>query len=290
MNLIFLQADPDQKFGFLELLFELGKQVAAALPRFVGALLVLLFGWLLAKFISKLIRRVLSSTGIDKLADKLNEIDFIERSNFKIVFSNVLAKVVYYILLLIFLIAATDLLGMPAVSALVTDIINYVPNLLTAGIVLIIGILFADFIKGIVQTACTSLGIPSAKMIAAFVFYFIFLAVVMSALGQAQINTDFIRNNLTVIIGGGVLAFALGYGFASRDMMANFIASFYSKRKVNLGDVIRIEEHEGEIIDIDNAAITLQAKDRMIIIPLSKLTSENLEILHRADPVHDEEE
>ncbi|MCB0703936.1 MAG: mechanosensitive ion channel [Saprospiraceae bacterium] len=281
MKHLFLQATSNGNFKFLDLIFELGKQFASAIPRFFGAFLVLILGWMLAKFVSKLIKKLLTSSGIDKLADKLNEIDFIERSNFKITFSTLLAKVVYYIMLLIFLIAATDLLGMPAVSSLVTDIINYVPNLLSAGIVLIIGILFADFIKNIVQTACQSLGIPSSKLIASFIFYFIFLAVVMSALGQAKINTDFIRSNLTVIIGGGVLAFALGYGFASRDMMANFIASFYSKNKVNIGDVIRIEGMEGEIVDMDNSSLTLKASDRLIIVPLSKLTSENVEIMAR---------
>ncbi|MBR9919872.1 MAG: mechanosensitive ion channel [Bacteroidetes bacterium] len=283
MKLIFLQANPDGSFRFLDLIIELGKQFAAAVPRFFGAILVLLLGWMLARFIAKVIRKLLAASGIDKLAEKLNEIDFIEKSNFSITFSVLLSKVVYYILLLIFLIAATDLLGMPAVSGLVTDIINYVPNLLTAGIVLIIGLLFADFIKGIVKTACESLGIPSARLIASFIFYFIFLAVVMSALGQAKINTDFIRSNLTVIIGGGVLAFALGYGFASRDMMANFIASFYSKKKVRLGDLIVIDGMKGEIVEIDNSSITLEANDRIIIVPLSKLTSENVEILRRGD-------
>lgn len=100
----------------------------------------------------------------------------------------------------------------------------------------------------------------------------------MSALGQAKINTEFIQSNLTVIIGGGVLAFSFGYGFASRDMMANFIASFYSKSKVKIGDRIRIEEVEGEVVGIDNTSITVKGNDRQIIIPLSKLTSENVEI------------
>lgn len=288
MKLIFLQAGDGGSFNFLELLFDIAKQFAAAIPGFVGALLVLLLGWLLAKFVAKIVRKLLEKSGVDRLTQKLNEIDFIDRSSFEIKFSSLLSKVLYYMILLIFMIAATDILGMPAVSTLMSDIINYVPNLLSAGIVLVIGMLFANSIKGMVQTACESLGIPSAKLIASFVFYFIFLAVLMSALGQAKINTDFIRSNLTVIIGGGVLAFALGYGFASKDMMSNFIASFYSKKKVNLGDVIRIQEMEGMIIDMDNSSLTLESTDRQIIIPLSKLTSESVEIISRAEPLEEE--
>ena len=275
MEFLFLQ---DSQFDIIKILTDLVAQFAAAVPSFVGAILVFVIGWIIAKLLARLLKRLLKTIGVDKLAEKLNEIDIVSKSNFKIVPSELLSKILYYIVILIFAIAATDLLGMPAVSQLMTDIINYFPNLLTAGIVLVIGLLFSDFIKNIVLTACKSLGIPSANLIANFVFYFLFLAVVMSALGQAKINTEFLRTNLTVIIAGGVLAFAFGYGFASRDMMANFIASFYSKRKVQLGDHIKIGEVEGEVIAMDNTSITVQGDGSHVIIPLSKLTSENITI------------
>ena len=117
-----------------------------------------------------------------------------------------------------------------------TDIINFIPRLLVAGIVLMIGVFIADFIKDIITTVCQSLGIPSAKMIGGFVFWFIFLTALVSAMGQAGIETDFIMSNLSLLLAGGVFAFALGYGIASRDMMANFLASFYTKEKVNILD------------------------------------------------------
>jgi small-conductance mechanosensitive channel len=155
---------------------------------------------------------------------------------------------------------------------------------------LFVGLLFADFAKGMVLSATRSLGIPSAGLIANFVFYFILIAVAMSALGQAGIDTEFLRANLTIIIGGGVLAFALGYGLASKDMMANFIASFYSKDKVQLGDTIRIGEVEGVIVAIDNTSLTLAGEgSRTIILPLRKLTSENVEIIKPA-PAPEENE
>jgi small-conductance mechanosensitive channel len=204
----------------------------------------------------------------------------VRKANIRIVISSILSKVIYYLLMLIFIVAATDTLGMEAVSQLMNDIINYIPNLLVAVIMLGVGLLFADFIKGVVQTTCRSLGIPSANLIANFVFYFLLIAVAMSALGQAQINTAFLQNNLTVIIGGGVLAFAFGYGLASRDMMANFIASFYSRSKVAIGDQVKIGEVEGQVIDVDNTTVTLQAEDRQVIVPLSKLTTENIELLN----------
>ena len=279
MQFVFLQANvANEGIDLIKVLTDLVSSVVSGIPQFLGALIVLLVGWIIARSIRRLVKRLLAATGIDKLAENLNSIELVERANIKIYPSQLLSSILYYLLMLIVAMASTELLGMPQVSQLMTDIINYVPNLITALIVLVLGLLFSDFIKNLVLTACRSLGIPSANLIASVVFYFLFIAVAMSALGQAKINTDFIQSNLTVIIGGAVLAFSFGYGFASRDMMANFIASFYSKSKVKIGDRIRIEEVEGEVVGIDNTSITIKGNDRQIIIPLSKLTSENVEI------------
>ncbi|MCB9282547.1 MAG: mechanosensitive ion channel [Lewinellaceae bacterium] len=271
-----------------EIFYGLLKQFVDILPSLSGAVFVFLIGWLIARGLRRLIKKLLTRSGIDALAERLNSIELIEKSRIRIVPSVLLSRVIYYILMLIIALAATDILGIEAVSSLMADIINYIPNLLTAFIMLFVGLLFADFVKGIVLSTTRSLGIPSANLIANFVFYFLLIAVAMSALGQAQIDTEFLRQNLTILIAGGVLAFAVGYGLASREMMANFIASFYSKNKVGIGDTIRLGDVTGTIVAMDHSSFTLEGNDgRTIIIPLSKLTSENVEIVSRAVDVEE---
>ena len=272
-----------------DIFYDLLRQFLAVLPSLTGALLILLIGWLIAKSLSRLIKKLLSRSGVDALAERLNRIEIVEKARIRIVPSVLLAKVIYYVLMLVIALAATDVLGIEAVSNLMADIIAYVPNLLTAFLLLFVGLLFADFVKGIVFSATKSIGIPSAGLIANFIFYFILISVAMSALGQAGIDTEFLRANLTILIAGGVLAFALGYGLASRDMMANFIASYYSKDKVKLGDTIRIGEVQGEVVAMDNSSLTLEGEDKkLIILPLSKLTSENVVIISFAPALEEE--
>lgn len=253
-------------------------QLLEMLPKLAIALLILLVTWIMAKVVSGILKRILASTPIDSMASKLNDIDIVKQTNIKIVPSAVLSKILYYLILLFGTVAATDVLAMQAISDLVTNIIAFIPQLLVAAIVLMIGVFIADFVKDMITTVCTSLGIPSAKMIGGFVFWFIFLTALVSAMGQAGIETEFIMSNLSLLLGGGVFAFALGYGIASRDMMANFLASFYSKDKVNIGDNITIDGVTGEVVDMDNNSIMLQTSDRRIFIPLKKLSTENLEI------------
>ena len=250
-----------------------------ALPNVLAAIGILIVGWLIAKFIANLIRRLLVSLKVDRFAEKLNEIEIIEKSNIKIVPSVILSKFVYYIVLLFAMIVATEQLHMPSVSNLVGQIINYLPNLITALILLGVGLLFAEFIRKIVVTTGKSIGIPSANIIGTVIFYFILINVLLSALSQAKVKMDFINTNLSVIIAGVAFAFAIGYGLASKNQMANMLSSFQVKKRFNVGDKISVGGYKGEIIEIDNNAVTLKNENKKIIIPLSTLTSESVEIL-----------
>ena len=266
------------------LLNELLGSFIGGFPKMLLALFVFFVGWLVAKMIARLIERLLRTIKVDQLAAKLNEIEFIEKASFDIVPSKIFSKIVYYLLLLIVTIVATDILDIQAVSDLVRDVLNYIPNVIAAILVLAIGLLLAQFLQKIAVTTMKSLGIPSAKVIGAFIFYFIFLMTVITALTQIGIDTNFISNNLTVIIGGGVLAFGLGYGLASRDTMANFLASFYSRDKVSIGDVIQVDGLKGEIIKMDSTSLVLLTEsNREIIMPLSRLTTSPIEIIQRGE-------
>ena len=91
-------------------------------------------------------------------------------------------------------------------------------------------------------------------------------------------NTSFIATNISILIGGVALAFAIGYGFASKDMVANFLVSFYSKDKLNIGRKVTLDGVTGTIIDIDKTSITLECDNKEVIIPLNKLAKERIEI------------
>ena len=266
---------------------QLFTQLSAFFPKFIGALSILFIGWIISRTIGKILGKVLATIGVDRLAEMFQDIDLVQRAGgMRAQVSSVLAKGVYYMLMLIFIIAATEVLGVAAITQLFTDLMNYLPSLLTASVVLMIGIFVADLVQGAVLTLCQSLGITSAKMIASIVFYFIFVTIAISALAQAKINTDFISSNLTAIIGAAALAFAFGYGLASRDLIANYLAGYYNKNKIRVGDDVRIIGVRGKVVMIDSTSLILQTPERAIIVPLSKLTTEKVEVFY-PDPQED---
>lgn len=262
---------------------------AAVIPNLIGALAIFIIGLIVSKVAARFIRRILVTIGADKLAERLNEIEIVHKSNIQLVPSVLLSKVIYYFLLFIFVVAATEILNMSVISQLMSEILNYIPVLISALAVFVVGLLISDFLKNMVKTACDSLGIPASGLISSVVFYFLFLNIAMIALSQARIDTEFIQDNLSIILAGVVLAFAIGYGFASRNIVANFLASFYNKGKVNVGDTIGIEGVKGKVLRMDNSSIVLAVDGREVLIPLSKIASEKVDVFERAEPDSDNE-
>jgi len=250
----------------------------ATLPRVIGAIALVIIGRWICRILARVTRKLLKKIGVDRLAEKLNEIDLIHKSKIDLVPSKVVSKIVYYILFFIVILIATDVLGMQAITDMMNNVLSYIPSLISAVLVFFVGILLADFLKRIVQTTCNSLGIPAASLIANVVFYFLFLNVAMITLSQARVQTAFIEENLSIILGGVVLAFAIGYGFASRTVLANLLTAYYNKGKVKVGDHIVIEGVEGEIKAMDNSSFTVDTNGVKTIIPLHKLSTEKYQI------------
>jgi len=251
-----------------------------SLSSFFGALLTLFIGWLLAKFIRFIFVKVLRSIHFDQLMEKLNLESLFIRLNIKIKPSAIIGKFVYWLILLVFIISATEILGWEIVSKEISKLIEFLPKLLFALIFFIVGFYLAEMIKKAVYTATNSAGISGAKAISNIVFYVLMIFISITSLNQAGVDTTLFTSNITIIIGGALLAFAIAYGFASREILTNILASFYVKDKYKIGLKIKVGGTKGIIENSDTLSITIITEDkRKLIIPIKKLISEEVEIL-----------
>lgn len=255
------------------------------LPALIKGVVILIIGVILAKILYRLVLKSLGAIGVDKLADRLMNIDMFEKANFELVPSKIVAGSVYYFVLIVFSMAAIEAMGLKIISDLLKDLIEYIPNGVTAFLVLIIGIFIADAVKKIVSSTCRALGLTSGNLIANVVFYFIMINMVLIALRQAKLQTEFMEDNISIILAGIAGAFAIGYGLASRHIMSSLLASFYSRDKFHIGDEITIDGKRGEVVTINNNTIILRSlnEDSEYVIPYSKVTSEGVEIHTRRD-------
>jgi len=247
-------------------------------PRFIFACFILLIGYLVAKGLSIITKKVLERVGFDKIGDKLNEISIVKQLQTEIKLSQIVSKVLYYFIMLGFITDAARTLGVGAITGLVEKLVNFVPQLIVAAIMLQIGVLVSEAIKNAVVSICKSFNVPSAKLIGTIVFTFFLAVTIISSLGQAGINTELLESSFNLLIGGIILAFAVGYGFASRDILANILSSFYNKNRYQEGQTIQVDNIKGQVVSLDNTSITLQTGESKTVIPLKTLQTRKVEI------------
>ncbi|MEO0626239.1 MAG: mechanosensitive ion channel domain-containing protein [Bacteroidota bacterium] len=266
----------------LNLLLDQLRALLAVIPALLKASVILLLGYFVAKLVSKGIKVALQKIKADNIANRLNDVEFIQRSGIEIKPSTLLSKIVYYFLMIIVIMTAVEALGMTMVSVMMADLIKYIPQAVTAFAILLLGIFMADFVKKIVLAACRSLNIAASNMIANVIFYFIFLNIVLISLRQANLQTAFMESNISIILAGIAAAFAIGYGLASRDIMGNLLSAFYNRGRIEIGDEITIDGKRGRIIAMNNNSLTLRSEeDTEVIVPFKKLSSQTLEIHSR---------
>ncbi|MFD1142708.1 hypothetical protein ACFQ4C_16395 [Larkinella insperata] len=139
-------------------------------PRIIGAAFIMAIGFGVAKALALLVSKLLDRVGINRIGDRLTEIDFIKRLKTEIKLSDIVSKVLYYFVLLIFLMAATETLGVSAITEMVKSLVDFIPRLIAAAIMLQVGVLVADALKGAVITLCQSFNIASGRLLGMIVF------------------------------------------------------------------------------------------------------------------------
>ena len=256
---------------------EFGHKFMNAIPNILGALVILLVGWALAKGLSYIIRKILASRQFQQLFDRLHILSWVRQNNVDV--ASILSRFVYWVIMLFFFIAASETLEWTAVSNTLSHLLSYLPALFSAVVIAVIGLYIAQLIRDFINTALRALEVGAAKLISTFAFYVIALIVILTALDQAGIDTTLVTSNLTLIIGAVMLAFAVSFALASKDILRNMLSAFYSRENFRVGDHIRIGEVEGHIVRIDRLTFTVRTDTTEVTLPAERLISEQIEKL-----------
>ena len=253
------------------------QRIFNVLPNVIGALLLLLVGWLIAKGVSVAIGNYYSPKTMARLTERLNRLSLLQRSDLSLDSVRIISRFVYWIILLIFFVAASETLGWTAVSRTLNNLINYLPALLSAIVILLIGLYLVQTVRSVIRAALHSLRVGAAQLISSLAFYLLATIVVLTALEQAGVDTSIITANLTLIVGAIVGAFAISFAIASRHILENILASFYGRKNFAVGDTIRLNTVEGTIIRIDGVSLVVKTKDAEVVLPAQALISEKIE-------------
>ena len=253
--------------------------IASALPGIIGAIIVLLLAWLIIKITAFVLKKLMRLARVDRLSDKVNNAQlFGEESNIKVDIIKVILGFVKGILWLTFIIVAADVMGLTVISEEIANLLRYLPVLLSALVIFMIGMFAAKLIKKALSGVLESMGIGGSKIISSIVYYIIIIFVLVTSLNQAGIDTAIITSNFTLIIGAFLLAFAIGLGLGSREVVTDLLRTFYARKTFAVGDVIKTKKIEGTIEAIDGIFITVQTAEGKLILPIKEVVENKIEV------------
>jgi len=195
----------------------------AFIPKLIGFLLILLVGWIVASALSKALTWLLKKVGFERMATRIGLTRMEQQIGVNLNTAEILGKVLYWFVFLIFLVSAVDALGLTTVSNILTQVIAYIPNVFVAILVLFLGTLVATFMADIVRGATSSARIGNPSVFANIARYAILGFAGLVALEQLQIAPALLNILFTAIVGAAALAFGLAFGLGGRDTAARFL-------------------------------------------------------------------
>ena len=248
------------------------------LPQLVIGVLGLLVAWLLLKIILFVLKRVLRAAKIDTLSTKITEAKLFGDKKVQVDLLKISLTTVKILLILFFTIIIAEVIGLTAISEGIMSILGYLPTLLSAILIFAGGLYLANVVKKAVVTLFDSMGVSGSKVISGILFYMITFFVSITALNQAGIDTEIITSNFTLVLGAFLFAIALGFGLGSREVFADVLKMFYTRKNYMVGDKIIIGDLEGTIEAIDNITMTLKTKKGKVVIPIDEVISNRVYI------------
>jgi hypothetical protein len=197
-----------------------------AIPQVIGALLIIIIGWVISNVLARLVREVLERGGVDRLFAEHGGAVYGTRST-AFQPSVVAAEIVKWIVRFIFLVAAANVLGLTQVSVLLNDVLLWIPNLIVAAVILLVAPLLARFVRGAIEVGGSRMGFTNAPLLGRIAEIAIVAFAVLVAINQLGIAADLINILFIGIVASISLAFGLAFGMGGRDVAARITQDWY---------------------------------------------------------------
>lgn len=204
-------------------------QLIAFLPHLAAALGILMGGFIIAKMMERGTDLVLHRIGFDRWMMEGGVTEALERAGTTLDPSTVLAKLVFWTVMLLVIVLGANALGVSAVSTLFAELLAYIPNVIAAVVVLVLGIVLGEFVKDLVLASAGNL--PAAPTLARAGKAAVILLAVFMGLEQLDIAQDIVLVFFIAVVGAAALAAGIAFGLGGRDIAARIARDWYERTR-----------------------------------------------------------
>ena len=251
-------------------------ELGGFLPNILKALLLLLIGWLVALLLRTVTARLL--TRLHLLVQQHTSERIRKGTGMQWLASDIIARIVFWIVFLIFLAAATEALELQVVTGVLSRLIQYLPTVLAAVLIFLAGVILSNLARTGIQSVTTSAGIAHGELLGQFARFIILLITGVIVLDQVGVDSTLLIVISGIIVGAMIGGAALAFGLGARTAVSNIIASHYLLQTYKVGQKVKIGESQGIITEFKTTAVVLDTPEGLVLVP-SKEFSEKASIL-----------
>jgi len=199
------------------------------IPKIIGFLLILIIGWFIASAIAAVVATLLRAVKFNDLARRAGLTDFVQNMGVKSDAAGFLANLAKWFVRLIVLVTAFDALGLPAVSQVLQQLLLWLPNLVVALVVLVIGGLAANALASLVRGATAESGLGNPNLLATIARVAVWGFAIVIAVNQIGVAATLVNTLFMAVMGALALALGLAFGLGGRETAAEMVRDWYTR-------------------------------------------------------------
>jgi hypothetical protein len=199
------------------------EEILLFLPNLLAAIVIFVLGWFIAIWIGKLIAQVLNKLKFDSVFEKTGWKEALSNADVKVEPSSFVGAICKWILVVVFLMIVTDIMGWVAFAGLLAQIIAWMPNLLVAIIILVVAIIIADIIEKLVKVSTKKMGVSSVNFLGSLVKWSIYIFAGLAVLLQLGITPKIVEVLTMGLVGTITLALGLSFGLGGKEAAGRII-------------------------------------------------------------------
>lgn len=266
--------------SFLSGLSGLFQDLFLYLPSLALALFLVVVGWYLARMVRRLTGGLLSKMGINKLAATIGLKDALKKARIKKEPSDIIGLLFFWLILLLFVIAAVETLGLPRLSSALDEMVVYLPKVLVSIMILVVGLFIAQALQGIIETASSSMGIEYGRNLGSLAYGIVVIIVMSLAIGELDIEILLLNAIIIIVLAALGLAGALSLGLGTRALSKDIVSGVYAREIVRQGNTIEFGGQVGVVEEVSTVKTSIRLEDDSLLsIPNSQLINGTFKIL-----------
>ena len=212
-------------------------QFAEYIPALVGALVILLAGYLLAKLVERGIDRALSKLGLNRWLERGGVLDAVERTGWRKRPSRLVANIVFWFLMFGVIILAANAIGMTGLEEVFRELVSYIPNVIAAVVIILIGVVLGEFVEGLIRASTG--GIQGGPTLARVGRGGVILLAVFMSLQELGVASEIVVTAFAILFGAIALAMALAFGLGNRELAGEVTRRWYLQIKQEREEIDR---------------------------------------------------